>query len=113
VRWRDTIAATSTIFVHANADHPTYGSGALVVLQLPLEFSPVEVPMLANGLNGAEAREFTGFDFLGAWVPDPSEPTRLSFATFWPSGFAMPSLIEATVQNLAMRNLWAAERLAL
>jgi hypothetical protein len=69
------------------------------------------VPTLANGLNTAEAREFTGFDFRGAWVPDPGEPSHLLFVTFWPSGFAVPSLLAATVQNLAMRNLWAAARL--
>jgi hypothetical protein len=104
-------AATSTIFVEAGAAHPTYGNGALAVLQLPLDLVPGEVPMLANGLNAAEAREFTGFDFLGAWVPDPSDPSRLSFATFWPSGFAISGALEVTMQNLAMRNLWAAARL--
>jgi hypothetical protein len=103
--------ALSTILVAAEDSHPAYGNGALSVLQLPIQFERNEVPALANGLNIAEAREFTGFDCFGAWVPDPSEPTRLSFVTFWPSGFAMRGLLAVSVQNLALRNLWAAKRL--
>lgn len=93
--------------------HPSYGSGLLMVMRLPLDFETSEdVRRLANDLNLAEATEPTGFPLLGTWCEDPVlETPTLSFVAFVPSILARPTLVGTLCFYLSLRCWWARARL--
>jgi hypothetical protein len=94
--------------------HPSYGSGLVMVMRLPVEFgASEEVRRVANDLNRAEATTPTGFPLMGAWCEDPRvEVPTLSFVTFVPSLLARPGLVATLSFYLQLRCWWARARLA-
>ncbi|MDX9735620.1 MAG: hypothetical protein RBU36_15920 [Thermoanaerobaculia bacterium] len=89
----------------AEAEHPRYGSGCLLLLRLPRGGITPEV---VNRLNLAEANgQFFGYG-LGAWCV--SDETAVH-ACFLPSAAYRPGLLEAMMLDRAGRTLWARGRL--
>ena len=88
----------------AEAEHPRYGSGCLLLLRLP---RPGVTPEAANQLNFAEASgQFVGYG-LGAWCVSEANAVH---ACFLPSAVYRPGLLEAMMLDRAGRTLWARDR---
>jgi hypothetical protein len=97
----------------AGERNPQLGNGLLVRLALPLVGIEDQAVRLANDLNLAEAREWTGVHLLGAWCRDPGG--GLSHVSFVPNALHMAGLIDALAWNAALRTEWsraALDRLA-
>lgn len=86
-----------------NQRHPLLGSGAFMVLRLPLSVPRVLAAAVATRLNIAEAgQEFVGADFVGGWCVAPTgEPT---FVTFLPTLVQRPHLLTDLCLGQAMRS---------
>jgi hypothetical protein len=88
----------------AEAEHPRYGSGCLLLLRLP---RPGITPEVANQLNLAEANgQFVGYG-LGAWCV--SDETAVH-ACFLPSAVHRQGLLKAMMLDRAGRTRWAKDR---
>lgn len=88
----------------AEAEHPRYGSGCLLLLSLP---RAGVTPEVVNQLNFAEATgQFVGYG-LGAWCVKDDTAVH---ACFLPSAVHRPGLLEAMMLDRAGRALWARER---
>ena len=103
---------TALVRVLATQAHPTYGSGALMLMLLPDHFDEDTAPATADALNRAEATTLTGFPQFGAWCVAAHDPSTLAFATFLPSIIARPGLIGTMCFYLQLRAAWAREQLA-
>jgi hypothetical protein len=89
----------------AEAEHPRYGSGCLLLLRLPRQGV---TPEIANQLNCEEATgRFAGYG-LGAWCV--SDETAVH-ACFLPSAVYRPGLLGNLVLDRAVRTLWARDRI--
>jgi hypothetical protein len=84
--------------------HPTLSTGTLLLLNLPI---PSDAKTICR-LNLAEAREWTGTHFLGAWCENPQTLT-ITFTTFLPSAAYVPGLLVPVVQAAARRCIWTRE----
>ena len=99
---------SALIRVLLDSPHPEYGSGALIMLALPL--MPEDVAAAANQLNAAEAVGDVMPGLLGSWCRDPGG--GLAFVAFVPNLFAQPGLLENLVIYQAVRARWAHGMLA-
>lgn len=90
----------------AEAEHPRYGSGCLLLLRLP---RPGITPEVVNQLNLAEATgQFVGYG-LGAWCVENETAVH---ACFLPSVAYRPGLLNSMMLDRAGRALWAKDRLS-
>lgn len=100
---------TVLVQVFTGQPHPTYGTGALIVLKLPLLPKGMTAgPELANGLNLAEiGQDHAGYGF-GAWCADPEIPNGVAYTIFLPAaGVFNPGLLRSIVDSLARKVQWA------
>lgn len=89
--------------------HPRLGSGALLLLQLPVGADLA----LATRLNEAERDEWTSSHLLGGWCVGPLGPgSALTFASFLPAKVRTPSVFINCVLSMGARAKWAGEFLA-
>jgi len=97
---------TSLLRIFPDTDHPQYGHGALVILQIPVVFDEDEVFHVVNQLNLAEAKGHTLSNLLGAWCLDPTNDKRntIAFNAFLPSVLAEPGVLENQVIFQAARS---------
>jgi len=102
---------TALLTVGAEARHPQLGSGALMLLKLPISLSTEGAAMVANALNMSEAREWTRSHMLGGWCLDP-DLHGITFVSFVPSAIRRIGLLETLVYSMAHRARWANEFLA-
>jgi hypothetical protein len=100
-------AETALLQVLADAPHPQFGSGALIILRLPLKFSPADATHAANALNLWEGTTKTGTTLLGAWCLEPGSDTSLAFVSFVPSMLARGGVLENFCIHNAFRTRWA------
>jgi hypothetical protein len=100
---------TALLQVTTNEKNPTYGSGALLRLSLPLALEGDECVETAARLNLRETTEWTGFDHFGAWCANPRMHS-VTYVTFLPSGMhdQVPVVLRSMVWNMAARAKWAA-----
>lgn len=106
-------AACIEVFTHQ--PHPVWGSGAWVVLQLPLAPGADEAFVLANALNAQESDWIPpGLATLGAWSPDflDADMDGLAFSTFVPNKFAGSGMLENLFAYAALRARFAADVLS-
>jgi len=100
---------TALLQVTTEERNPTYGSGALLRLTLPLQLDEKMGLDVAAHLNRRESTEWTGFDHLGAWCANP--PLRsVTYVCFLPSKLKqqLPPALLQMVWNMAARARWAA-----
>jgi hypothetical protein len=105
------MAATTLAMFVTEARHPSYGSGLLVVLNIPTHLASGEIGTLSLGLNRAELLEHVPFSSYGAWCEHQSAPGELAHCQFWPSAFAAPGTLPMIATDLGFRSRWVAERL--
>jgi hypothetical protein len=103
---------TSLVQIFTDAPHPQFGSGALLLMKLPLNVDPAKVTLLANQLNLVEAQRDTQTMLLGAWCPDPTSESTVAFCTFVPNALASLVIGENLVSQQANRSLFAADLLS-
>ena len=101
---------TALVQVFTDMSHPEFGSGALVVTQLPVSPGSGRAVSLANDLNLAESAG--GYDappLFGAWVPDPFSEREdgLAFGSFLPNFLAMGGILNNWVAYQATRAQFA------
>jgi hypothetical protein len=94
---------TALVQVVIDAPHPEYGSGALVILRLPVGFDEDEAADAINWLNRLEASGDSDFSMCR----DPSNPGSPAFVSFVPSVLARPGLLENLVVYDTLRARWA------
>jgi hypothetical protein len=107
----DSGPGTALVQVFTDQPHPDYGSGALILLRLPVTFSD-QAASVANELNRAEADGTSTTTMLGAWCRDPGEDDSVAFTSFVPSGLARPGVLDNLVLYAAGRAAWAHEMLS-
>ncbi|MCS6952169.1 MAG: hypothetical protein RMK57_09475 [Bryobacterales bacterium] len=86
-------------------EHPVIGSGAWLVLRLPVDCDRDLGGALAAHLNGAESWEWTRCHQLGSWCWD--ETTGLMFVSFIPSALAPMFHLGYFVMPMGLRSRWA------
>lgn len=104
---------TSLVQVFTDVPHPEAGNGVLTIMQLPISFQPNAIGAIANDLNVAEAQGSSLTQLLGAWCPDPSDPSgeTVAFCTFVPNMLARWVRIENLVLSAGMHSGFAASYL--
>ena len=115
-------AETALLQIMTDQPHPQLGSGALVILKLPVKIpkdSKDDAASRANALNFLEAAGKDTIEFstggsdrttlLGAWCVDPSrsEGDSLAFVSFVPSLVARAGILENLCIYNAVRTQWA------
>ena len=105
-------AQTSLVRMFTDAPHPYAGNGLLCLLQLPHRADPDKVATRANTLNLLESKGDTGTLLLGAWCPDPSSETTLTFCSFVPNLLFRSVLVENLVSYMASHSRFAVGHLA-
>ena len=101
---------TALLQVFTDQPHPQLGSGALVVLSLPVKLAADDkdgTAAYANALNFLEGTTDTGTSMLGAWCVDPTDPDSTAFVTFVPSAIARGGILENLCVYNAVRTTWA------
>ena len=100
---------TALLQVTTDERNPTYGSGALLRLTLPLALGEEECIETAARLNLRESTEWTGFDHLGAWCANPNLHA-VTYVSFLPSRIRdqVHVALRGMVWNMAARARWAA-----
>jgi len=101
---------TALFRAYTTPRHPRLGSGALLLLELPIGGDVA----LANRLNEAERDEWTSSHLLGGWCVGPAgnESSALMFASFLPAKVRTPSVLINCALNMGLRAKWAGEFLA-
>jgi hypothetical protein len=100
-------ARTALCRVLGDSSHPQLGSGCLILLLLPAEAGGSRSrARLANDMNLAEFKAFTGFWQVGAWCTDPNTG-GLAHATFVPAVLCQPIILGNLVAYEAGRVEWA------
>jgi len=102
---------TSLIQMLTDAPHPEAGNGLLCVMRLPYSAAPRQVAEHANQLNLVESRGDVGTFLLGAWCPDPSSETTLTFCQFVPNLLARLVLVENLISYMSSHSRFAASQL--
>lgn len=104
---------TSLVQVFTDQPHPDFGSGALIVMRLPVSPGPQHASALANELNLAESRGELRPPLLGAWCPDAmsEDGNGLAFSCFLPNVVAEPGLLENQLVYQNFRSRFTAGRL--
>ncbi|HUC14409.1 MAG TPA: hypothetical protein VMS00_08145 [Acidimicrobiales bacterium] len=100
---------TALLEVMTDQPHPEFGSGALMVLRLPVSLAAHTGAIMANELNLLESTTSTGTNLLGAWCvpPDSSEDDDVAFISFVPSMLARGGVLENLCLYFAARASWA------
>lgn len=100
---------TALFRVMTDQPHPEFGSGALMVLALPVRFSPGAGFGVANELNLLESTTPTRTNLLGAWCVEPGSKghDRIAFVSFVPSLLAKGGILENLCFYNAARARWA------
>lgn len=100
---------TSLVQLFTDAPHPQFGSGALLLMRLPIDTDPSQVALMANKLNLAEAKADQRTMLLGAWCPDPTSDSTVAFCSFVPNALASLVIAENLISQQSNRSLFAAE----
>jgi hypothetical protein len=98
---------TGLIQVFVNDPHPELGSGAVIVLRLPVTFDEDEAAHLATELNRLEAEGESNTPMMGAWCQDPNDANSVTFVSFVPSIIAWSGVLENLVTYNSIRAGWA------
>lgn len=98
---------TALLQVFTDTPHPDLGSGALLLLRLPVTLDAAEAAELANGLNEQEVRGGSGVSALGAWCVPPNDEGAVAFVTFVPSAMATHFDLEYLAWLARARSRWA------
>ena len=100
-------AGTALVQVSTEEGHPEFGSGALVLLKLPVTYDDEgEALEAANQLNCLETAGESGVPMMGAWCSEPDND-GLAFVSFVPSLLARPGVLENFVIYDTLRAKWA------
>jgi len=83
------------------ARHPSYGSGCLTLLALPVSDTD---PQLVNRLNLQERDDWTRAQGIGAWCLGDKGITH---AAFLPAAVRRPGTFGMIYRNAALRSAWA------
>jgi hypothetical protein len=97
---------TALIQVFTDDRHPVLGSGAVIILKLPVTFEPDAAAHVAMELNALEASWASSVPMRGAWCQDPSDANSIAFVSFVPSLLAAPGVLENFVIYDAARARW-------
>ena len=109
----DASPETSLLQALTTEPHPQLGSGALLLLRLPVSLGEFDrAAEIANTLNELEAAGEgpAQCTFMGGW--SAVESGHLAFATFVPSSLARSGLLVNLFNYDAFRSQWAASELA-
>lgn len=94
---------TATLVATADTTHPRFGSGLHLRVGPPV---PAGAGMagIAAQLNAAEAEEWTGTSFMGAWCSGHDD--RLWFGVFVPATLYEPGVLARLLADAAARVRW-------
>lgn len=98
---------TMLLQVFTDVPHPDLGSGALMLLRLPVKFGASEAAGVANFLNEQEVRGASGVSVVGAWCVPANDETAVAFVTFLPSALATHFDLEDLAWAARGRSQWA------
>ncbi|KLR59939.1 hypothetical protein IMCC26207_110178 [Actinobacteria bacterium IMCC26207] len=104
---------TSLLVIETAAEHPVFGSGALLILRPPPDFA--NPAAAANQINQFETTQHTDLNLLGAWCPDATKDetgTTVAFTAFIPNMLARRNLLENLLLYQADRSQFAATQFA-
>jgi hypothetical protein len=107
---------TALLTASSTERHPQLGSGLLLRLQLPINFSRQEGSQLAGMLNALEMTEESGTHALGAWCLGPTPPGRpdahpVTFVSFVPAAAYRKGLLDVLALDMAIRTRWVSRLL--
>jgi hypothetical protein len=105
-RWRPGGPETALFQINGAARHPLLGSGALLLLKLPIACDWQEGAEIARRLNCAEASQWTGHAQLGAWCWDPAISSP-AFVCFVPSVAEIRYLLANLTNSMLRKAKWA------
>jgi len=94
---------TALLEVLTDERHPQLGSGAMLLLRLPIELQPDQALRIAHELNSAESTHWTFSHFFGGWCRDIQLSNTVSFVSFIPAAVYKPGLLANMVLNMAVR----------
>lgn len=105
---------TSLVQVFTDTPHPDAGSGALMLIRLPVSPSVDDALLIANALNKAEAQGESLAHLLGSWCADPTmtDGRTVAFCCFVPNLLSQWVRIENLVLNASMKSRFAAQFLS-
>ena len=100
-------AGTALLQVMTSEPHPEFGSGALIVLTLPISYDDDHDAVGAvNQLNYLELAGESGLTMMGAWCCEPDNHSP-AFVPYVPSVLARPGVLENFVIYETLRAKWA------
>jgi hypothetical protein len=98
---------TALLQIMTDVPHPQFGSGALIILKLPMKVPERDASGSANVLNFLEGTTRTETCLLGAWCIAPNTTDTLAFVSFIPSFLARGGVLENFCIYNAVRTRWA------
>jgi len=104
----DAFPPTVLLRLLADVPHPTYGSGLIVLMKLPL--LPSGRPSgaaLANALNLGEIGQIEAGYGFGAWCLDVKDRKGTAYVAFLPAAMCAPGLLNNVVVSLSAKARWA------
>jgi hypothetical protein len=109
-------AETILLTASSTERHPQLGSGLLLQLRLPFNFTKQKAADMALNLNILEACEITYTHALGAWSLEPTGPGRTDaysamFVSFIPAAAYRKGLLDVLAMAMAVRARWIANML--
>ena len=100
-------SGTALIQVLIREPHQELGSGAVVVLKLPVSFDEDKVAHVAMEMNRLDAAGESNAPMMGAWCQEPGDPNSIAFFSFVPSFMAWPGVLENLITYNSIRAEWA------
>jgi hypothetical protein len=104
----DGIPPTALVRLLADVPHPTYGSGVMLLMKLPLLPSGrLSGAALANALNLGEIDQIEAGYGFGSWCLDVEDKKGTAYVGFLPAAMYAPSLLNNIVVSLSAKARWA------
>lgn len=101
---------TSMVRVFTDVPHPEAGSGALMLMRLPISPSVDDTLLIVNALNKAVALGESLAHLLGTWCADPTttDGQTVAYCCFVPNVLSQWVRLENLVLNASMHSRFAA-----
>ncbi|NNE67195.1 MAG: hypothetical protein HKN33_11575 [Pyrinomonadaceae bacterium] len=105
--WPDVpMQRTSLLQFDTREIHPNLGAGLFYKLELPMDFSELQLIDLSRILNDLEFASFDGPPLIGGWAGIQSRGSLVHIG-FWPNNMHWPGIVTNLSVWMIERNRWA------